>query len=80
MYEIKTTNSLVGCIREALSQLLEYAYYPNVNNASKLVIVSQNCIDQNSQQYIKRLRETFNIPIYYQRFHIESKALESQLH
>ena len=75
-YELKTSNSLRKCIREALSQLLEYAYYPKNNNAVKLIIVSQNPITQDNQQYLKLLRSTFNLPVFYQRYNPETGELE----
>ena len=77
-YELKTSNSIRQCIREGLTQLMEYSYFPDKNNASKLIIVSQNKIDGCNEQYIKKLRRTFNIPVYYQQFNTETNLLESK--
>lgn len=75
-YEFKTADSIQSCIREALGQLLEYAYYPNQNRASKLIIVSQNKINKESQEYLKKLREDFNIPIYYKHYNCRTDSLK----
>lgn len=67
-YEIKTCSSLRASVREAIGQLLEYAFYPDKNNAIRLVIVALG--DEKSQeykdvtQYMRQLRSALNIPIY----------------
>lgn len=76
-FEIKTSYSVKLCIREALSQLLEYAFFPNVNNAKKLIIVSPNEITPDSKKYMRSIRKRFKIPIYYQKYDSEQKALEN---
>lgn len=75
-YEIKTGNSVRGNIREALSQLMEYAYFPNEKRASKLIIVTPKTCTKDSREYLKKLRDNFNIPVFYQRFNVESEKLE----
>lgn len=75
-YELKTSNSIRQCIREGSAQLLEYSYFPNKNIASKLIIVSQNKLDDDNRIYLKLFRENFFIPIYYQRFNTENSRLE----
>lgn len=79
-YEIKTANSIKSCIRESLSQLMEYAYYPKDSRATKLVIISPNEITPSSSEYLKVLRERHKIPIYYQQFDMASNALHEKLH
>ena len=79
-YEIKTSDSIIICIREALGQLLEYAYYPNINNAKKMIIVSPNPATADAQLYLKGLRDRFVIPIYYQVYDSEKHALENYLY
>lgn len=78
-YEIKTSNSVLNCIREAIPQLLEYAYFPNRVNAQKLIIISYNIISPDAEKYLKHLRKKFNIPLYYQRFNDELQVLEKQI-
>lgn len=79
-YEIKTSNSIRVCIREALPQLLEYSYWPNKNNASKLIIVSENEITDEAIKYLNKLRNDFNIPVHYQRYNPKKKLLEEKIY
>ncbi|MBW4933229.1 hypothetical protein [Marinobacter sp. F4206] len=78
-YEIKTSASALGCIRDALPQLLEYSYFPNENLADKLVIVSPAHITSDSANYLEHLRDKFRIPIYYQHYNSESNLVEDKL-
>ncbi len=75
-YEIKTDTSVRICIREALPQLLEYAYWPNRERAKKLIIVSQNKITKQGKTYLEHLRTKFNIPIFYQQINLKMNRLE----
>ena len=79
-FEIKTSNSLLKCLREAIPQLLEYAYYPNTINANKLIIISHNQITPEVQKYLKHLRKKFNLPIYYQQYDVGKNVLTNKLH
>jgi hypothetical protein len=79
-YEIKTSYSVRLCIREALAQLLEYAYYPKRHNASKLVVISPNAVTKESRSYLEHLRHRFGIPVYYQRYDPELEALENKIY
>lgn len=79
-YEVKTSSTVLGCIREAFSQLLEYSYYPDSNHAKKLVIVSPNKITEEASAYLNNIRERFGIPIYYQAFDVDVNELETELH
>ncbi|MBT9538121.1 MAG: hypothetical protein IVZ94_08315 [Nitrospirae bacterium] len=67
-YEKKTSYSVRLRIRDALAQLLEYAYYPNRNNATKIVVVSPDAVTKEAQSYLEHLRHRFGIPVYYQRY------------
>jgi hypothetical protein len=66
-FELKTAPSARQCIREALPQLLEYAYWPSQERASELVIVSPSAPTADAKKYLKMLREKFRLPIYYQQ-------------
>lgn len=74
-YEIKTASSARGCIREALAQLLEYSFWPGVQEATCLVIVGEAPFDLDSRTYIARLREKFGLPINYQQFDMKAGVL-----
>ncbi len=75
-FEIKTDETVRKCIREALPQLLEYAYWPNRDIANKLIIVSQNKITSQARSYMRHLRNKFKIPVYYQQMNLEKNILE----
>ncbi|WP_431024179.1 hypothetical protein [Halomonas sp. H5] len=79
-YEIKTSSTVLGSIREAFAQLLEYSYYPDSNYATKLVIVSPNIVTEEVSIYMKNIRNKFGIPIYYQSFDMAKNQLEPELH
>lgn len=74
-YEIKTSRPVLLCIREALGQLVEYAYYPQADNAKKLIIVSQNPVDPKTRSYLQHIRARFNLPLFCQRYDLGKGAL-----
>lgn len=67
-YEIKTYPSLRVSVREAIGQLLEYAFYPDKTNAIKLVVVALGTEKSREYKdvlrYMTQLRSTLKIPIY----------------
>jgi hypothetical protein len=75
-FELKTSNSIRQCIREAVSQLLEYSFFPDQCLSEKLVIVSQNKIDRNNAKYLKALRKKFSLPLQYCWFDTDKNVLE----
>lgn len=77
-FEIKTNKSIRICIREALSQLLEYGHFPNTKNADKFVIISQNPINDDTKTYLKNLRFLYKIPIYYKQFDLQEQKLTNK--
>jgi hypothetical protein len=77
-YEIKTFNSIKTSVREALGQLLEYCFYPDLNKAKELIVVTQYPADSATKKYFSHLRTTFNIPIYYQSYDIQNKRLSEK--
>jgi hypothetical protein len=79
-YEVKISNSIRYCIREAFAQLMEYSYWSDKTNATKLIIVSENTITDEAQLYLKKLRNEFKIPIWYQKYNDETKILEETLY
>jgi hypothetical protein len=74
-YELKTANTAKQCIREALSQLLEYSLYPSEERASKLVVIAPAELTHDSSLYLEKLRSRFSIPIFYQWYDLETKIL-----
>jgi hypothetical protein len=64
-YEIKTADSPRACIREAIGQLLEYAFWPGRPGGNRLIVVGKTEIDKDAREYLRRLRKRFHIPIEY---------------
>ncbi len=67
-YEIKTSMSARGCIREALAQLLEYSFWPGAQVAERLIIVGEPTVDDETRSYLSALTKMFSLPIEYQQF------------
>lgn len=75
-YEIKTYPSLKASIREAIGQLMEYSLWTNQKRAQKLVVVTQPCLNfTQAKRYFQFLRDTYDLPIYYQSYDYENKIL-----
>jgi hypothetical protein len=66
-YEIKTARSPRVCLREAVGQLLEYAYWPHGQEpvAFKLVVVGESPLDADAEEYLRRLTIRFGLPLEY---------------
>lgn len=66
-YEIKTAGSVKACIRQAIPQLLEYAYWQCVlDRAQKLIIVGPQPITAEGEAYLDFLRSSFGLELYYE--------------
>lgn len=75
-YEIKTSPDIRECLRDAPAQLIEYSYWPRVNEATTLVVVSEKHFALDADRYLATLRERFHIPIYYQYLDLKTGRLE----
>lgn len=76
-YEIKTTGNVRTNIRQALSQLLEYAYWNRIEGIEQLIIVSPSQPSPEAIGYLEVLRNKFNMPVYYQSFNIKDGTLSN---
>jgi hypothetical protein len=65
LFEIKTALAPRDCVREALGQLLEYAYWPGSPDFNALWIVGPSPIDSETQEHLDGLRKRFGIPVRY---------------
>lgn len=70
-YEVKVSDSTKACIRDAIGQLMEYAYWPGRKNADLLVVVGEEEIDNKTTLYLKYLKDKFNLPIQYEKISID---------
>lgn len=69
-YEIKTALTPRACLREAIGQLLEYAFWPGAEEPSRFIVVGESRIDEDGQEYVRRLRKRFSLPIEYEAIEI----------
>jgi hypothetical protein len=56
-----------ACIRQAIGQLLEYAFWPGGPEATRLIVVSETAIDKDGAEYLRRFKERFSLPIKYEQ-------------
>ncbi len=70
LIEIKSNPIARSAIREALGQLLEYAYYyPGASERNlELLMIAPGKLDETAARYIDRLRTHFKLPIRYLSF------------
>lgn len=66
-FEIKTDLDPRAVIRQALGQILEYAYHPARagRRPDKLVIVGRKPLEEHEMAYLKGLCERFSLPLSY---------------
>ena len=64
-FEIKVSNSAKTCIRQALGQLLEYAYYDGQEYTNDFFIVGEHPIDEKTEKYLRFINEKFNLNFKY---------------
>jgi hypothetical protein len=67
-YEIKTYNHPRISVRSAIGQLLEYAFFPDVENAIQLSIVTPKPANKDVESYIRKLNIVLNLPLTYIHF------------
>jgi len=75
-YEIKTAPSVRASIRQALPQLLEYAFWPQERRADELIVVSHLPPTDAAKKYISFLRSEFGLPISYKQFDLTTNSLK----
>jgi hypothetical protein len=74
-YEIKTSPSVRTNIRQAIPQLLEYAYWPDKKQAHALVVVSHLPLTKDAKRYIAHLCTEFKLPLSYRQFDLKKMEL-----
>lgn len=66
--ELKTRGVVRQVIRDALSQLLEYAYWPTDERCAALLIVGPVAAGPQDQAYLSLLRQRFGVPVHYLQY------------
>ncbi len=79
LYEVKSYPDVTISIREALGQLLEYAYYPTaIPNLKELIIVSHIPIEHTDKQYLDFLRKKTSLKIFYQSIDLHTNLISEK--
>jgi len=50
---------------------MEYAYWPGKRNASSLVVIGEEAIDDKTTKYLKYLTNVFSLPVHYEQITID---------
>lgn len=66
-YEIKTAVSPRACLRQAIGQLLEYAFWPGAQPATRLITVGESELDKEGGEYLRALQRRFQLPFAYEQ-------------
>jgi hypothetical protein len=73
-FEVKTDSPKLS-IRNAFGQVLEYSYWPDLDRAEKLIIVSDSLPDPETTTYLAHVRQKFSIPVYYRFYDMAANKL-----
>lgn len=73
-YEIKTACTAQACIREALGQVLEYAYWPGAQEPRRIIVCGEGWLDDEGSAYLKRLKDGFGLPVHYERVVLDGES------
>lgn len=71
LYEIKVAGTAAQAAREAIGQLLEYAYRESGLHPERMVIVSEPELDAATDAYLAHLRAQFQLPLYYRQVKLQ---------
>jgi hypothetical protein len=74
-YEVKVSQSVQGAVRQAIGQLLEYAYWPSAERAQELVIVGEGAPGESDAAYMRLLRRRFRLPVWYRQIDLGRRRL-----
>ncbi len=73
-FEVKT-NAPKLCIRLAIGQIMEYAYWADAERAEKLIIVGDTVPDEEAKKYLQHIRSKFEIPVYFRCIDLDKNTL-----
>lgn len=66
-FEVKTAPAKKS-IRDAIGQVMEYAYYPGEKRADKLIIIAPDPADEFDCQYLRHIRKEFGLPVWFRHY------------
>lgn len=75
LFEIKSDYSTRKVLRQAIGQLLEYAYYSGEQSGLKLrlIAVGRTSLSVEDDQYLEYLRNSFGLPLEYRQVQMPSE-------
>jgi hypothetical protein len=74
--ELKISARVMTCVRDALGQLFEYAYYGMPEEPSEVWVIGTGKCTPAEILYLKQLRTRLGIPLFYRRFDEDLGMLE----
>lgn len=75
-FEVKTDPPKL-CLRNAIGQLMEYAYWPDSERAEKLIVIGSTQPDEKAKRYLQYVRQKFKMSIFYRCLDMEKKVLSA---
>lgn len=80
-FEVKSELCTRRVVREALGQIMEYAYYRDHGDdrAVRLVVVGRSPATEDDIAYLTLLRAKFGIPIEYRQVYVNSRSQQRDL-
>ena len=64
-YEVKSASYAIGCIRQALGQVLLYAHRDQINKTQKIIVAGQYAPSKEEKEYISFLKKQLTIEFDY---------------
>jgi len=77
LYEIKIASSASMVVRQALGQLLEYAFRPGGLEPAKLIVVGEPPLDELTSAHLTRLRSEFSLNVTYLQVPLRTGSLHT---
>lgn len=78
LFEVKTANSVLACIRQALGQIIEYALLDTSLDISKLVIIGPTIPRERDLVYFNNLKEKLELPLEYWSYSFEEEKISDK--
>lgn len=78
LFEIKTNNTALKNIRQALGQIFEYALMDGEITCKRLVIIGPAELTEQEQDYFKRLKELIQIKLEYWGYRPQEKLIRNK--
>jgi len=72
LYEIKPAPTAMSAVRQAMGQLLEYAYRKGGLEPASLHVVSDAALDDTTSAFLMRLKSEFGLPVEYLQVSVAS--------